>query len=150
MCSASSSVQEYSEERKTKKRKSRDLVESSSKTKNSKQNSTNSDVRENSTGAGTDKQKLGQIKLSSLAIRMYVCVSLTASRANGSKMFCGIILNVDQELEAEVHFLKEVKTSGNECYFVWPYIDNESWLQVNDVVEILKCPVTDNRGHYNF
>lgn len=58
VCNASSSVQEYCEERKSKKRKSRDLIEGSSKTKNSKQKSTYSDARKISSGAGTDELKL--------------------------------------------------------------------------------------------
>ncbi len=125
------------------------LNESVSKVKNSKQRSI--DRMEISSGANTGKQGMGPIKLSNLTSGIYVRVRFTASRANSSKMFCGIILNIDHELEdIEVRFLKEVKASGDAFYFVWPEIDDESWINIKNAVEILKCPVTDNRGHYDF
>ena len=150
VCSASSGDQDKSKASSINKRKLENLNESGKKKKNSKQKSTDSDNRKE-IGASSGKLGMEPIKLSNLTSGMYVCVRFTASKANVSKMFCGIILNVDHELQdLEVRFMKEVKTSGNAIHFVWPKIDDESWININDVVEILKCPVTNNRGHYHF
>ena len=44
-------------------------------------------------------------------------------------MFFEIILDLHHELQdLEVRFMKEVKTSGNAFHFVWPKIDDESWI----------------------
>lgn len=152
LCNAGSGIQNKSKQKISNKRKLKNLNVGTSKEKRSEHKSTSMDkIKEISSGASRDEQGIGPIKLSNITIGMYVRVRFTSSRASGSKIFCGIILNIDQELEEiEVRFLKEVKASGNAFYFIWPEIDDECWINIVDIVEILKCPVTDSRGHYHF
>ncbi len=64
-------------------------------------------------------------------------------------MFCGMVTKVELD-EVEVRFMKEVKAARNMPHFVWPNADDESWVLMSDIVDVLKCPYIDRQGHYVF
>ncbi len=71
----------------------------------------------------------------------------TTSLRREDLMFCGMVTKVELD-EEEVRFMKEVKAAGKVPHYVWPNADDESWVPMSDIVDVLKCPYIDRQDHY--
>ena len=71
--------------------------------------------------------------------------------ANGNvskaKTYIGVVRKVEEE-GVNVLFMK--KASSNSLYYIWPDMDDPSFVLHEEIVAIMDAPVIDGRGRYMF
>lgn len=78
-----------------------------------------------------------------LVVGMYVIVQFVSKRKQVK--YVGLIENVDGQ-DIEVFFLKK----QSDKVYVRPARDDKCWVSRDDVIQVLKPPTIDNRGHFTF
>lgn len=73
------------------------------------------------------------------------CMSGSLSFQKSICKFISQVINIDK-----FYHIKYLQKSKLGNYYSFPEIDNEDFVQLNDICGVLKDPKFDSRGHYFF